>query len=86
MSNGSNWGGAIIAPWETSKKILLLLALKLAPLHAQTEEVVVIGQSAEMVSELRQNSPSGAKIVYVTGRGAGDANLLREVPDAHAVI
>lgn len=71
---------------ESSMKILLLLALVLAPLHAQTKKVVVIGQSADMVSELRQGSPSGVEIVHVTDRGAGDANLLREVADAHAII
>ena len=73
---------------NTPMKVLLVLlaAALLLPLEAQQRKVVVIGQSSEIVSELRADSPSNVTIAHVTARGPGDANLLREVADAHAII
>ena len=73
---------------NTTMKVLLVLlaAALLLPLQAQQRKVVVIGQSSEIVSELRADSPSNVTIAHVTARGPGDANLLREVADAHAII
>ena len=69
------------------KVLLAVLASGLLlPLHAQQRKVVVIGQSGEFVSELRADSPSNITIIHVAARGPGDANLLREVADAHAII
>ncbi len=66
--------------------VALLLAAALAPLGAQQRKVVVIGQSPDLVAELRAGKPANVTIAHVTDRGAGDSNLLREVADAHAVI
>ena len=66
--------------------VLLLLGLATVPLSGQSKKVVVIGQSADLVSALRAGSPTGITIAHVTRRGAGDADLLREVADAHAII
>ncbi len=66
--------------------IALLLSVFALPLHAQDLKVVVIGQSSELVSELRASSPANVKIAHVTDRGSGDSNLLREVADADAII
>ena len=64
---------------------LLVTAASLA-LHAQDRKVVVIGQSAELVSALRQASPSNVTIAHVANRGSGDAALLQAVADADAII
>lgn len=66
--------------------LLLLLSISTVPLPGQSKKVVVVGQSAELVAELRQASPSSLTIIHVTNRGPNDANLLREVGDAHAII
>ena len=66
--------------------LLLLLSAALLPAPAQQRKVVIVGQSAEMVAALRDGSPSNVTIEHVTDRGAGDANLLEAVADAHAII
>ncbi len=66
--------------------LLLLLSAALLPVPAQQRKVVVVGQSSEVVAALREGSPANVTIEHVTDRGAGDANLLRAVADAHAVI
>ncbi len=66
--------------------VLLLLSVTSLPLSGQSKKVVVIGQTSELVAELRQGSPSTVTIAHVVDRGVGDANLLREVADAHAII
>lgn len=65
---------------------LLLVSAALVPAQAQERKVVVVGQSAEMVAALREASPSTVTIQHVTDRGAGDANLLSAIADAHALI
>ena len=55
-------------------------------LQAQELKVVVVGQSAELVSALRESSPSNVTVAHVTDRGAGDSILLREIVDADAII
>ncbi len=69
-------------------RILLALLVSAASLalHAQDRKVVVIGQSAELVSALRQASPSNVTIAHVANRGSGDSALLQAVVDADAII
>ena len=66
--------------------LLLLLSAALVPVPGQQRKVVVVGQSPEMVAALREGSPATVTIEHVTDRGAADANLLRAVADAHALI
>ena len=64
----------------------LLLSVAAMTLQAQELKVVVVGQSAELVSALRESSPSNVTLAHVTDRGAGDSILLRETVDADAII
>ena len=64
----------------------LLLSVAAMTLQAQELKVVVVGQSAELVSALRESSPSNVTVAHVTDRGAGDSILLREIVDADAII
>ena len=64
----------------------LLLSVAAMTLQAQELKVVVVGQSAELVSALRESSPSNVTVAHVTDRGAGDSILLRETVDADAII
>ncbi len=66
--------------------VLLLISALLLPLGAQTKKIVIVGQSGELVDELRSSSPSSVSITHVTDRGSNDANLLKEIADAHALI
>ena len=66
--------------------LLLFLSAALVPAPAQQRKVVVVGQSAEIVAALREGNPANVTIEHVTDRGAADANLLRVVADAHAII
>ena len=66
--------------------LALLLCVAASALQAQERKVVVIGQSAEVVSELRGSSPSNVTIAHVTDRGAEDSILLHEVVGADAII
>ena len=69
-------------------KTLVALFLSVASLavQAQDRKVVIVGQSTELVSQLRESSPSNVTIAHVTDRGAEDSILLREVADADAII
>ena len=64
----------------------LLLSAAAMTLQAQELKVVVVGQSAELVSALRESSPSNVTVAHVTDRGAGDSILLREIVDADAIV
>ena len=64
----------------------LFLSVAAMALQAQELKVVVVGQSAELVSALREGSPSNVTVAHVTDRGAGDSILLREIVDADAII
>lgn len=66
--------------------LALLLTAATLPLQAQDRKVVVIGQSEAAVSELQAASPAGVTLAHVKERGPGDANLLRAVADADAII
>ena len=66
--------------------LALLLSVASVALQAQDRKLVIVGQSADLVSELRGSSPSNVTIAHVTDRGAGDSILLREVADADAII
>lgn len=66
--------------------VIGFLAVASLPLGAQQQKVVVLGQSPELVAELRQASPAGVTIAHVRDRGQGDAILLREVAEADAII
>ena len=66
--------------------ITLFLSVASLALQAQDRKVVIVGQSAELVSELRDSSPSNVTIAHITDRGAEDSILLREVADADAII
>ena len=65
---------------------LILLSAAFLPAPAQQKKVVIIGQSTQLVADLRAAAPANVSIAHVTDRGPGDANLLREVADANAVI
>ncbi len=67
--------------------LALLLFLAAMPLQAQELKVLVVGQSAGLVSELRGSSPSNVTVVaHVTDRDGGQSVLLREAADADAII
>lgn len=66
--------------------LLILLSAALLPLPAQQRKIVVVGQSADLVTVLRDSSPDNVTIEHVMDRGAEDANLLQAVADAHAII
>ena len=63
-----------------------LISILALPLCAADLKVVVIGQSTDLVSELRAESPANVSITHVRDRGDGDANVLREAADADAII
>jgi len=63
-----------------------LFSIVALTLQAADLKVVVIGQSPDLVAELRAGSPANVTIAHVTNRGSGDANLLREAADADAII
>ncbi len=64
----------------------ILLSAALYPAALDGQKVVVVGQSSELVAELESGKPDSITIAHVTDRGEGDANLLREVADADAII
>lgn len=66
--------------------IALFVTVASLALQAQDRKVVVIGQSAELVSALRQASPSNVAVAHVQNRGSEDSILLQEVVDADAII
>lgn len=66
--------------------LVTLISIVALPLHAADLKVVVIGQSPDLVSELRAGKPSNITITHVRNRGDGDANVLREAADADAII
>ena len=84
------------------RKLVLLALLGALTLFAQTKKIVVMGMSEDMVSELRDASPSSVNIVHITNPNsnadvvaivadspedsARSQALLKEVADADAII
>lgn len=65
---------------------LLTLALAAAALPAQDLRVVVIGQSADLVAQLRETSPASVTIDHVPSARGADPRILSAVAEADAII